>query len=499
MKRSAIALAITTALSACGLFGSDYQRPDVKLPETFRGETAQSAPGEKSFGDLAWWEVYRDPELQQLIKTALEQNYDVRIAAARVEEFRAQVGIARIGQLPQIGVDASANRSRYSPEQPLFNIQEGTPLVYNEYLGNIDLSYEVDLWGRLSNLTRAARADLLANEFARDTVRIGLMADVATAYFNLLALDQQIAVTVRTVGTREKFLKMTRAQFERGAVSELDVSRAEANLAAAQANIPDLQRQIAQTENQLQVLLGQNPAAVQRTVMTDVPPTATLPPAVPSGLPSALLERRPDVREAEYDLIAADARLASVKASLIPALTLTGSLGSESTELSNFLSSAAKTWSLGAGLAASLVNSTVNYHQVDVFSARQQQTQLQYQKTVQQALQEVADALAARQGYNEFLRTQEIEVVALRTARERVLQRYASGYSSYFEVISADQDLYNAELQRAQAYRNALTAGVQLYKALGGGWQNATESSPLSSVAGKAENGGQGAPALSTQ
>ncbi len=481
MKRSANALAIAAALSACGMFGSDYQRPDAKLPDTFRGEVPHAAPGEKSFGDLAWWEVYRDPVLQQLIKTALEQNYDVRIAAARVEEFRAQVGIARIGQLPQVGAEAGVVRERFSPvgAQPL---PSGAQLVANDFSGSLDVSYEVDLWGRLSNLTRAARADLLANEFTRYTVRIGLVADVATAYFNLLALDQQLAMTKRTVSTREKFLKMTRAQFERGAVSELDVSRAEANLAAAQANIPDLQRQIAQAENQLQILLGQNPVAVQRTVMTDVPPTSTLPPAVPAGLPAALLERRPDVRAAEYDLIAADARLASVKSSLIPALTLTGSLGSESGELSNFLGSAANTWSLGAGLAASLINSTVNYHQVDVFYARQQQTPLQYQKTVQQALQEVADALAARQGYNEFLRTQEIEVVALRTARERVLQRYAAGYSSYFEVISADQDLYNAELLRAQAYRNALTAGVQLYKALGGGWQNATESSPLPSA-----------------
>jgi len=481
VKRSAIALAITAALSACGLFGSDYQRPDVKLPETFRGETGQTAPGEKSFGDLTWWEVYRDPVLQQLIKTALEQNYDVRIAAARVEEFRAQVGIARVGQLPQISAAADATNSRISAigRTPL---PSTTPVIGNDFNGEIDLSYEVDLWGRLSNLTRAARADLLATEFARDTTRIDLVSDVATSYFNLLALDQQLAVTKRTVGTREKFLKMTRAQFQRGAVSELDVSRAEANLAAAQANIPDLQRQIAQAENQLQILLGQNPAAVQRTVMMDVPPTATLPPAVPAGLPAALLERRPDVRAAEYDLIAADARLASIKSSLIPALTLTGSLGSESGELSNFLGSAAKTWSLGAGLAASLINSAVNYHQVDVFSARQQQTQLQYQKTVQQALQEVADALAARQGYNDFLRNQEIEVVALRTARERVLQRYAAGYSSYFEVISADQDLYNAELQRAQVYRNALTAGVQLYKALGGGWQNVTESSPSPSA-----------------
>jgi len=479
VKRSAIALAIMAALTACGMFGSDYQRPDVKLPETFRGE-AQTGPGEESFGDLTWWEVYRDPILQQLIKTALEQNYDVRIAVARVEEFRAQVGVARFGQLPQISAEAGVSRGRISPIGPE-PLPAGTPLIANDFIGSLDVSYEVDLWGRLSNLTRAARADLLANEFARDTVRTGLVADVATAYFNLLALDQQLAVTESTVGTRQKFLDMTNAQFKHGAVSGLDVSRAEANLAFAQANIPDLKRQITQAENQLQILLGQNPAAVERAVTVDTPPSA-LPVAVPAGLPAALLERRPDVREAEYNLIAADARFASVKASLIPALTLTGSLGSESSELSNFLSSAAKTWSLGAGIAASLINSTVNYHQIDVFSARQQQTQLQYQKTVQQALQEVSDALAARQGYNEFLHDQEVEVVALHSASERVMKRYAAGYSSYFEVISADQDLYAAELQRVQAYRNALTAGVQLYKALGGGWQNPAKNLPLPST-----------------
>ena len=474
MKRSVLTFAIAVLLSACGLFGSNYQRPDVKLPEGFRGETAQASAGEKSFGDLRWWEVYRDPQLQQLIKTALEQNYDVRIAAARVEEFRAQAGIARVGQLPQITAGGDVERSRISAvgRTPL---PSTTPVIGNEFDGEIDLSYEVDLWGRLSNLTRAARADLLSSEFARDTVRIGLVSDVATAYFNLLSLDQQLAVTERTVTTRQKFLDLTNAQFKHGAVSGLDVRRAEASLAAAQANIPDLKRQITQTEDQLQILLGQNPAAVERPAVTD-PLPAALPPEVPAGLPSALLERRPDVREAEYNLIAADARLASVKASLIPAIALTGSLGSESGELSNFLGGAAKTWSIGLEIAASLIDSTVNYHQVDVFSARQQQTQLQYQKTVQQALQEVADALAARQGYSEFLRSQEDQVTALKTASEQVLKRYAAGYSSYFEVISADQDLYNAELLRVQAYRNALTATVQLYKALGGGWQGMADN-----------------------
>jgi len=476
VRRSVFAFAVTLSLSACGLFGSNYQRPDVKLPESFRGETAQASAGEKSFGDLAWWDVYRDPRLQQLIKTALEQNYDVRIAAARVEEFRAQAGIARIGQLPQITAGADAERSRISAvgRTPL---PSTTPVIGNEFDGEIDLSYEIDLWGRLSNLTRAARADLLATEFARDAVRTGLVADVATAYFTLLTLDEQLAVTERTVAARQKFLDLTNAQFKRGVVSGLDVRRAEASFAAAQANIPDLKRQLAQAEDQLQILLGENPAAVERPAAADTLPAA-VPPEVPAGLPAALLERRPDVREAEYNLIAADARLASVKASLIPALALTGSLGSESGELSNFLTSSAATWSIGLEIAASLISSTVNFHQVDVFSARQQQTQLQYQKTVQQALQEVADALAARQGYNAFLDSQQQQVTALKAANEQVLKRYAAGYSSYFEVITADQDLYTAELQRVQAYRDALIASVQLYKALGGGWQGMGENPP---------------------
>ncbi|HUO43298.1 MAG TPA: efflux transporter outer membrane subunit [Burkholderiales bacterium] len=472
MKRAVALLALAAPLAGCGLFGDSYQRPALDMPLSFRGENAPA--NQQSFGDLGWWEVYRDPGLQELIKTALEQNYDVKIAAARVEEFRAQAGIARIGQLPQITAGADAEHSRISAigRTPL---PATTPAIGNDFSGEIDLSYEVDLWGRVSNLTRAARADLLATEFARDAVRTGLIADVATTYFNLLALDQQLAVTEQTVASRQKFLDLTKAQFERGVVSGLDVSRAEANLAAAQANIPDFRRQITQAEDQLQVLLGRNPAAVQRTTPVDALPAAT-PPVVPAGLPAALLERRPDVREAEYDLIAADARLKSVKASLIPIITLTGSIGSESAELSDFLSGPAKTWSIGVDIAASIINSTVNIKQVDVFSARQQQTQFQYQKTVLQALQEVADALAARKGYSDALRAQEAQVVALRSASERVLQRYAAGYSSYFEVISADQDLYSAELLRVLAYRDALTAGVQLYKALGGGWQAAADS-----------------------
>jgi multidrug efflux system outer membrane protein len=467
MKRILV-VALASLLTACAL-GPNYKRPETKVPDSFRGQTA--AVDTKSLADLAWWELYRDPVLDKLISKALAQNYDVKIAMARVEEFRAFVGISNLGSIPQISAGGYATHSRISTVGPNPLPSSAAP-VRATYNAEIDVSYEIDLWRRIANLSAAARADFLASEFARDTTQVSVIANVATSYFALRALDQQLLVTTRTVASREKFLELTRAQFKRGVVSGLDVNRAEASLATARAAIPDLQSQIAQTENQLQILLGENPAPIVRAAASDAR-YFPAPPDVPTGLPASLLERRPDLRQAENVLIGANARLKAVKASLFPTISLTGFLGSQSAALSNLFSGPAGTWSFGLSLLQPIIDPNRNVYQVDAYTAREKQAILQYQQTVAQAFREVADALAARQGFSESLRAQDEQVAALREANRRVLKRYEVGYSSYFEVIDADSALFAAELLRLQVYRNTLTSMVQLYKALGGGWQAA--------------------------
>ena len=469
MRRLTILL-LAWSLAACSMFPA-YKRPAVKTPDAFRGQGA--AASAKSVADLVWWELYRDPILDKLIRTALEQNYDVRIAAARVEEFRAFVGISSLGSIPSIAAGGSAARSRVTTVGPTPLPSTAAP-VRNTYNAEIDVAYEIDLWKRIANLNAAARADFLASEFARDATRVSVIASVASAYFALRTLDQQLLVTRRTVAAREKFLELTQAQFKRGVVSGLDVNRAEASLATARAAIPELVSLIAQAENLLQILLGENPAPIVRNAVPEMNYFPT-PPDVPVGLPAELLERRPDLRQSENILIGANARLKAVKASLFPTIALTGALGSQSGALSNLFSGPAGTWSFGLALLQPIIDVNRNVYQVDAFTAREKAAILQYQQAVAQAFREVADALAARQGFSESLRAQDEQVAALREANQKVLKRYTVGYSSYFEVIDADSSLFTAELLRLQVYRNTLTSLVQLYKALGGGRQTAPD------------------------
>ena len=334
----------------------------------------------------------------------------------------------------------------------------------------IDASYEIDLWKRIASINAAARADLISSEFARDTIRIAVLSNVASAYFALRALDQQLAIAQKTVALREDFLKLTRAQFSAGVVSELEVNRAAASVATARALVPDLKSQVAQAENLLQILTGATPGPIVRAADGAIEKLA-VPPEVPVGVPSTLLERRPDLRQAESTLIGANARLKAVKASLFPTISLTGALGSQSAAFGNLFSGPAQTWSFGLALLQPIIDINRNKYQVQIYTAREQQAILTYQQTVVQAFREVGDALAARAGYSDSLRAQNEQVLALRAAREQVGKRYAAGYSSYFEVIDADRALFEAELARVQVQRNTMTSLVQLYKALGGGWQ----------------------------
>jgi len=468
------------ALLAAGCaLGPDYQRPKEDIPAAYRFDTAA---GSDAFADQGWWQLYKDPTLQSLIREALDNNLDVRIAAARVDQARAVLGSTRLQQLPQVSASAEAQRARSSKYQLI----PGEPAIGNVFSAEGSLSYELDFWGKYRRATEAARAALLASAYSKQDVMAGLVSSVATAYFTLLALDEQLAITQRTVGTRQKFVDLTQAQHERGTVSGLDVASAEAQLAVAQANIPDLQRQIGIVEDQLSVLLDRNPDAILRdessqlTGMTE----AIVAPVPPAGLPSSLLERRPDLREAEQNLIAANANIGVAKANLFPSIALTAAGGNESSALSQLFSGPARTWSFGASLLQPLLSSQSNLYQLDLANAQKRQALLQYQQSIQTAFREVSDALIARQKYAELQVAQQAQVDAQRRADSIALGRYRIGYASYFDVINADRDLFTAELALSAAHLNSVLSLVQLYRAVGGGWQ--TEQS--------AQNAPRGAP-----
>ncbi|TLZ16619.1 MAG: efflux transporter outer membrane subunit [Gammaproteobacteria bacterium] len=461
--RSIVAAIPALLVMACAL-GPDYHRPETKVPAAFRFEPT---PTTESFADQGWWQVYQDPTLQSLIREALDNNLDVRIAAARIEQARAVLGSTRLQQLPQIAVSADAQRARTSVDQRV----PGVPAISNVFSADGSLSYELDFWGKYRRATESARAGLLASAYAKQDVMAGLVSGVATAYFTLLTLDEQLAITQRTVGTRQKFVDLTQAQHERGTVSGLDVATAQAQLAIAQANIPDLQRQIGIAEDQLSVLLDRNPDQIVRTESSQLRRMIepAIPPVPPAGLPSSLLERRPDLRAAEQNLVAANANVGVAKANLFPSITLTAAGGSESSAMSDLFRGSTRTWSVGAGLLQPLLSPQRSLF--ELADAQKRQALLQYQQSIQVAFREVSDALIARQKYAEFQVAEQAQVDAQRRANTIALARYRVGSASYFDVINADRDLFTAELSLSAAHLNTLLSLVQLYRAVGGGWQ----------------------------
>ena len=452
-------------LAGCAV-GPDYHRPPLDVPGQYRDiAVTEDGSGNASVGDNGWWEVYSDPDLQALLNTAIKNNYDVKIAVARIDQAQAQLGSTRLNFLPQLSVQAGAARTKTSQ----YALVPGAPRINNEAQVQFLASYQLDLWGELRRMTEAARANLLQTQFAARAVNVTLVASVANDYFGLISLDSQLEITRLTVVAREKFVDLTHAQHDRGYATGLDVATAEADLAAARATVPDLQRQIAQTEDQISVLLGQNPGPITRKHYGDSVPAA--PPLPPAGLPAQLLERRPDIAQAEQALVAANAEIGVAKAALFPNISLTGSNGSLSVPFSNLFTAPAAEWSAGVGLIQPLLSVQSNLYQVQLADARKREALAQFQKTVQGAFQDVADALIAYRRYGEQVREQAVQVDALRRARAIALARYRIGYASYFDVIQADRDLFASELALAQAYGNNLSALVHLYSALGGGWQ----------------------------
>ncbi len=462
--RSLIALSLVMLLLSGCTGGPNYKRPSVNVPDTYRGAVPPEAqqPAAESLGDQKWWEVFQDKQLQDLIHTALQQNYDVRIAATRIVEARAQVGIARADQLPTISGGAQAVNER-NPRVKLYP-------QYETSSNQVDLSlaWELDFWGKYRRATESARANLLATEWARKEVIDTLVSDVAAAYFQLRELDLELEISRRTLASRKNSLQLTQTLANGGATSMLDVRQAEQLVFTAAETIPDLERQIEQQENFISTLLGNNPGPIARgTKLTEQPH----PPQIPAGLPSSLLERRPDIREAEAQLIAANAQIGVAKADYFPQITLTATGGYQSSALTSLFTGPAGLWSFGGSLAQPIFEGGRIRSNVRFTEARQQEAALVYQQTIQQAFRGVSDALVGYSKDREFREQQEQLTFSAQDAARLSETRYRGGATSYLEVLTNETNYFDAELGLAQAQLNELVALVRIYRNLGGGWQ----------------------------
>ena len=467
VKSAALVVVITGALAGCASVGPDYKRPAIATAPQWH--TPREGVG--SLADLEWWQLFQDPVLRGLIGTALEENKDLRLAVARVAEARAQLAVTRAAQFPQVDGQGSYTNQRFSQKSfPFAAIGSfpGASVPQDFYRTSVDLTFELDLWGRLRRGTEAARGDLLASAENARTVLTTLISDVAQSYFDLLELDREADVDRRTLASRQASLELVRRRFEEGLTNELDVRRAEQELATAAAAVPGVERRIAETENRLSVLLGRNPGPIPRGGVLDA---QTAPPQVPAGLPSMLLERRPDIRQAEQQLISANAHIGEAKAAFFPRISLTGMFGVESASLSELFTGPSRAWQFGPTITFPIFHAGQLLGNLHAAEARQQQALIQYQQTIQQAFREVEDALVFRAKASEIRTQQAVRVQAAQRAVDIANLRYTNGLGTYLDVLDAQRQLFTAEIDLAGITRDQLTAVVQIYKALGGGWE----------------------------
>ena len=465
MKRPTVLLLTLLLLfqTSCTV-GPNYKRPSVAVPDRYRGLTPEEAAKAEaaSLGNETWWVVFQDAEMQELIRTALAHNYDVQIAATRILQAQAVLGIARADQLPTISGQAAAsddklNQTKLSP--PVYTSRNSIGLA---------MFWELDFWGKYRRATEAARADLLATEWGKRAVMTTLVSSVAGSYLQLRELDLQLEIARRTLGTRQESLRLVEIRAKGGTTSMLDVRQSEQLVYGAAGSIPDLERQIEQQENFISVLLGQNPDSIKRGIpLTEMRRL----PQVPAGLPSSLLERRPDIQVAEQLIVAANARIGVTKAAYFPSISLTGSAGYESSALTSLFTGPAAFWSFGSSLVQPIFTGGRLRNNVRLSEARQQEAALFYQQTIQQAFREVSDALVAYQKNQEFRKQQELLTAAAADATRLSNMRYEGGVTSYLEVLDSDTRYFQAQNNLAQAQLNELLSVVQLYRALGGGWE----------------------------
>jgi outer membrane protein, multidrug efflux system len=477
-----LSLGLAMVLTGCTV-GPNYKRPAVNVPVAYRQPaenantgaptanvpqkstpagtgTAQSPAG--SLGDEKWWEVFQDKELQGLIRTALKNNYDVRIAATRILQAQAQLGITRADQLPSISVggDINSQQSAKSGPIPSFEITRGQL--------DASASWNLDFWGKYRRATEAARANLLATKWAQKEVMSTLVASVAINYFQLRQLDLQLEISKRTLNSRQDSLQLTQTLEQHGISSLLDVRQSEQLVYTAAATIPDFERQIAQEENAISILLGNNPGDVPRGLKLTEQPHA---PEVPVGLPSSLLERRPDILQAEQNLVAANAQVGVARAAYFPQIALTGSAGYQSPALTNLFTGPAGIWNLAGSFTQPIFQGGRLKSNVRLAEAQREQLLLTYQQAIQGAFRDVSNALVAYRKNREFRIQEEHLVEAAQDAAKLSEVRFKAGTTDYLEVLTNNTNSFSAELGLAQAQGNELTALVQLYQALGGGWQ----------------------------
>ena len=469
MKKRITIFLLAGFLAGCRVVGPNYTKPIVPVPPSFRGAVdAPSGVDTASLADLKWFEVFKDQALQELVRTALEQNHDLRDAVVRVDAARANLGITRADQSPTIGagVEVTTLRSARSGSIPF---PEG--FEQRRTFGSVALnllSFEADVWGRLKRATEAARANLLATEEHRKAVVTTLVSDVAAGYFNLLELDSELEIARRTLGTREESLKLIRNRAHGGVATVLDVKQGEQLVHSAERSIPAIEQQIEQTENQINLLLAQSPGPIKRgrSLMEQEQPVS-----VPAGLPSALLERRPDIRVAEQELIAANAAIGVAKAAFYPRISLTGLLGSQSGDLLGLFKGPAGTWQFVPQVSQPIFNGGRNRSTLELASAQERLALIQYERVIQTSFREVSDTLVQYQKVREIRARQELLVDTLQDRSRLSYMRYRGGVDTLLSALDADRDLFDAELGLAQTRRNELLTIVQLYKALGGGWQ----------------------------
>jgi multidrug efflux system outer membrane protein len=471
MNYRAIAVLIAAACMTGCMLGPNYHRPDVQMPQNFRAPDPLPPPQAESLADLKWWEVFKDEDLQQLVRTALQQNYDLRDAVARVAAARANLGITRSNQFPQVGVSGDIQFTRLSRDG-------ATPLPasflpsQNRNWGEASLnllSFEIDLWGRLRRATEAARANLLSADENRKAVVTTLVSDVATAYFTVRELDYELEISTRTLDDRRTSLQLTQARQGGGVATLLDLRQSEQLVDTSAEAIPALQQQIEQTENQISLLLGKNPGEVMRhqgAFNEDL-----FPPEVPAGMPSALLERRPDIRAAEQNLVAANAQIGIARAAYFPQLSLSGLIGGQSTQLSSLFSGPHSAWSFVPQVTQPIFTAGRLRSNVRLAEAQRDSAVIQYQKTIQTAFTEVSNALIAHQRVRESRMQQQALVSALEDRKRLAYARYTGGVDTQLNALDADRDLLQAQLDLRQIRLSELLSVVQLYKALGGGWQ----------------------------
>jgi multidrug efflux system outer membrane protein len=457
---------ILALLTGCMTVGPDYKRPPIDTPAAWRFEEKEV----RHLANTGWWEQLSDPVLDRLVSQALQENKDLLIATARIEEFFGRYFSTRGDQFPSAGGTADAFRQRLSEKNTVQPI-DGRNNPFNFYEAFLGSSWEIDFWGKFRRATEAARAELLATEEARRTVVLTLVSAVATAYVDIRALDKQLEITRSTAETRKETLDLFQLRFNNGIISEVDLSQAESEYEDARARIPDIERAIGQTENALSILLGRNPGAIPRGLTID----ELVLPAVPAGVPSELLERRPDIRQAEQLLIAANARIGVAKSLYFPTISLTGAFGTASTSLSNLFTAGSRAWDFGVPLSVPLFTAGRIGGEVKAAEAAQRQAVYSYQQTIQNAFREVEDALIDRSKSGQRLDALGRQLKALSNYARLARYRYDEGYTSYLEVLDAERSLFNVELTYTSSQNTLFRSLIGIYKAMGGGWVDQAE------------------------